>query len=272
MVFEKMGSNLLSLIKLYRYEGIPIPIVKVITKQILIALDYVDKCGITHTDLKPENVLLQQQIHLEHNRSSGIFLLSSSLLMMLSFYCLMLFYLGVLSKKSRDELSQQINLTPENCKVFFLSFNLLLIFISFPFFFLFSFSFLFFLFISFPFLSFPSFPPSLTLRRVQVCLADFGNATWADAHFTNDVQTAEYRSPEVILGGQWDGRVDVWALVGTHVFVLTFIFSILSISFLLLLLLLLLLLNIASFFSDQLIETLLLFVFVILFVIICCIV
>lgn len=40
MIFEPLGSNLLSLIKRYNYRGIPLPIVKHLCKQILIALDY----------------------------------------------------------------------------------------------------------------------------------------------------------------------------------------------------------------------------------------
>ena len=31
-------------------------------------------------------------------------------------------------------------------------------------------------------------------------LADFGNACWVHKHFTEDIQTRQYRSPEVILG------------------------------------------------------------------------
>ncbi|BDA45693.1 probable SRSF protein kinase 2 [Coccomyxa sp. Obi] len=70
MVFEVLGDNLLSLIKLYNYRGIPLPLVKHITKQVLVAIDYMhSKLDIIHTDLKPENVMLTEAIrprkHLE---------------------------------------------------------------------------------------------------------------------------------------------------------------------------------------------------------------
>ena len=59
MVFEIMGVTLLEIIKRYNYRGIPLPYVRLITKQILIGLDFLHRmCGIIHTDLKPENVLV----------------------------------------------------------------------------------------------------------------------------------------------------------------------------------------------------------------------
>jgi serine/threonine-protein kinase SRPK3 len=58
MAFEVLGKNLLSLIKKYDYRGIPLPIVRRMTKQLLLGLDYMHRvCGIIHTDLKPENVV-----------------------------------------------------------------------------------------------------------------------------------------------------------------------------------------------------------------------
>ena len=59
MVFEVMGVTLLEIIKKYNYKGIPIPLVRTITKQILIGLDFLHRiCHIIHTDMKPENILV----------------------------------------------------------------------------------------------------------------------------------------------------------------------------------------------------------------------
>lgn len=50
-----------------------------------------------------------------------------------------------------------------------------------------------------------------TLERITVKIADLGNASWTDLHFTNDIQTRQYRSPEAILGSKWHTEVDVWS-------------------------------------------------------------
>ena len=58
-VFEVLGDNLLNVIKHYNYEGLPIKVVKLMAYQILEGLDFLHRiCGIIHTDLKPENVLI----------------------------------------------------------------------------------------------------------------------------------------------------------------------------------------------------------------------
>lgn len=59
MVFEVLGENLLGLIKRHQSKGVPAHIVKQISKQMLLGLDYMHRvCGVIHTDLKPENVLI----------------------------------------------------------------------------------------------------------------------------------------------------------------------------------------------------------------------
>ena len=53
MVFEKLGDNLLTLIKRFNYRGLPLCHVKALTRQMLVGLDYLHReKNIIHTDLK----------------------------------------------------------------------------------------------------------------------------------------------------------------------------------------------------------------------------
>lgn len=49
-------------------------------------------------------------------------------------------------------------------------------------------------------------------EKISVKIADLGNACWTGHHFTNDIQTRQYRSPEVILGSKWGASTDVWSM------------------------------------------------------------
>ena len=58
----------------------------------------------------------------------------------------------------------------------------------------------------------PTFPyDPVSLERITVKIADLGNACWVDHHFTNDIQTRQYRCPEIILGTRWNASVDIWS-------------------------------------------------------------
>ena len=47
----------------------------------------------------------------------------------------------------------------------------------------------------------------------QVKIADLGNACWTYKHFTDDIQTRQYRAPEVILcNNKYNTTVDIWSI------------------------------------------------------------
>lgn len=55
-------------------------------------------------------------------------------------------------------------------------------------------------------------PNSPSLAKLRVKIADLGNACWVDHHFTADIQTRQYRSPEAILGAKYGTSADMWSL------------------------------------------------------------
>lgn len=53
--------------------------------------------------------------------------------------------------------------------------------------------------------------PALEECDVEVKIADLGNACWVDKHFTEDIQTRQYRSLEVIIGAGYNTSADIWS-------------------------------------------------------------
>lgn len=53
--------------------------------------------------------------------------------------------------------------------------------------------------------------PAFVECEFDVKLADLGNACWVDKHFTEDIQTRQYRSLEVLLGAGYGTSADIWS-------------------------------------------------------------
>ncbi|KAK4690357.1 serine/threonine-protein kinase SRPK3, partial [Lecanoromycetidae sp. Uapishka_2] len=250
MVFEVLGENLLGLIKRWNHRGIPMPLVKQITKQVLLGLDYMHReCGIIHTDLKPENVLIEigdvEQIvktfvkdepqldDKEDNRNgrrrrrtliTGSQPLPSPLNASFTNLENMRFGSGMVagshsslnqmmtespssttppksmremlglkdptSQDSSDDAKHQEK-TAENLSQTISGISL----------------------------NKTATPKEMSqedlataIDTISVKIADLGNACWVGHHFTNDIQTRQYRSPEVILGSKWGASTDVWSM------------------------------------------------------------
>ncbi|KAK6645560.1 hypothetical protein RUM43_001837 [Polyplax serrata] len=53
--------------------------------------------------------------------------------------------------------------------------------------------------------------PALVPCDIEVKIADLGNACWTHCHFTEDIQTRQYRSLEVLLGSGYNTSADIWS-------------------------------------------------------------
>ncbi|KAL9413280.1 hypothetical protein AB3S75_041867 [Citrus x aurantiifolia] len=244
MVFEYLGDNLLTLIKYTDYRGVPLHMVKEICYYILVGLDYLHReLSIIHTDLKPENVLLLSKIDPSKDaRKSGVPLIlptktdkvvteSSASKDNKSLY-------GDLTKNQKKKVKKKAKKAAQGCagtEAFDESeadskpsspdnFSVDTV---------------------------PNGVsveerrndsvvnnessrgnevkntsqgvkghrrPSRGTRKnllaavdVQCKLVDFGNACWTHKQFTNDIQTRQYRCPEVLLGSKYSTSADLWS-------------------------------------------------------------
>ena len=65
LVFEKLSMNLREAAKKFgRDVGISISAVRVYARQLFVALMHLQKCGIVHADIKPDNVLVNDQLNI----------------------------------------------------------------------------------------------------------------------------------------------------------------------------------------------------------------
>jgi serine/threonine-protein kinase SRPK3 len=226
MVFEVLGDNLLTLLR--RFNTLNLNLVRVVTKQLLQGLAYLhDVCEIIHTDIKPENVVIcltegqLNNLAVEAYGSRQWKRRPKSMISTAPEDYRMKYMLGIPTKtrkrirrnrrKHRDKVEQFLNsLDIDNSapkdqngssngtssngaagdKNDFSdeAYNHISCFYE------------------------ELQAGNLgALRHCTVKIVDFGNACYINHHYTEEIQTREYRSPEAILGSPYDTSADIWS-------------------------------------------------------------
>jgi serine/threonine-protein kinase SRPK3 len=219
LVMEVIGDNMLSLIREYKYKGLGLTnkLLPLICKDVLMGTMYMhEQCKIIHTDLKPENILY------ERPKESVITIMRDYKIPPKSGVPLAQRDISSLTKKqlrklrrkqkngadSSGEIKQQ-QTTDANCSEESsqgeISNNEMNVSNT----------------------TDSSTTSDNTIKQktseeivelefthdpYKFKIADFGNACWVKKHFTDDIQTRQYRSPEVITGASYSTAADIWSL------------------------------------------------------------
>lgn len=181
IVMEVLGDSLLRLIRYRNYKGIGLNQVKEICRSILTGLDYLHTdIGVIHTDLKLENLLLVSTINPANDPiRSG--------------------FAPILQRPNNDENQNKITSSITNLVERKLMLRARRAKASLA-------------------AAANGTSPSMeeearSLEGIDLrCkIADFGNACWANRRLMDEIQTREYRAPEVILASGYSFSADMWS-------------------------------------------------------------
>lgn len=181
MVLEFLGDSILRLIKYNRYKGLEFNKVREICKCILTGLDYMHReLGIIHTDLKPENILLFSTIDPAKDPiRSGL----TPILERPEGNPTGGVTINSIEKKLKARARRAVaKMSGKRASMGGET---------------------------------PKAERSLDGIDVRCKIVDFGNACWADRQFTEEIQTRQYRAPEVVLQAGYSTSVDMWSFACT---------------------------------------------------------
>ncbi|XP_022751543.1 SRSF protein kinase 1-like [Durio zibethinus] len=182
MVLEFLGDSLLGLIRFNRYKGLELNKVREICKCILIGLHYLHgELGIIHTDLKPENILLFSTI--DHAKDPVRSALTPILERPEGGTLNGGSTMNIIEKKLKRRARRAVaNISVRRASMGGEA---------------------------------PKSARCLDGIDVRCKVVDFGNACWADKQFAEEIQTRQYRAPEVILRAGYSFSVDMWSFACT---------------------------------------------------------
>ncbi|KAF5738087.1 putative srpk [Tripterygium wilfordii] len=182
MVLEFLGNSLLRLVRYNRYKGLALNKVREICKCILTGLDYLHReLGIIHTDLKLENILFSSTIDpAKDPLKSGLTPILERPEGSLNGGATM----NIIEKKLKQRAKRAV------AKISGRRTSMGGVVVQ-------------------------RSERSLDGIDMTCKVVDFGNACWADKQFAEEIQTRQYRAPEVVLRAGYSFSVDMWSFACT---------------------------------------------------------